>query len=500
MTLELAVLLMKSSIFLLPVPMVIYILGRHFEMLFPDQPNIIMGQVAVALMVLIATPFVIFLPWFAEFIYVVPFLVCGYGFLRFRVSIFHIIFDPYYWTWFLSFLIGTAILISEFDVESAILPQEMLRNGMPIDNEISRMLASAFIEGMPLVFGDWLGVDRPPAFSVFYLLFRLPIEAFSSNYLLLGTLIQSLIFPTIVATVQRLFGPLTRQGWLYVVGMTLLAPLTLHNLAYLWPKIISANYLILFSCFWFADDRRRSESAVAGVCAGIAVLLHGGAFFLLIGAAIVGLTLSAWRLRLLDMAYTLGVFLLCLVPWSLYGSFVQQSHSRLLKWHLAGQIPITELSLGQLLRERYAELGLSGLLGRSVIAFDVQILEPIRNLSWTSGLARFSETFRDVSFFTIPFALGGAGYLILGASVYVAIRGSQLTKEFLFLAFMTTLCWSLLMNSAAAIHEGQYASIYLILIVALGGLASRRGHWVNFFQGVTLALQFASCGLLLYAR
>jgi hypothetical protein len=183
------VLLPLLSLLLLPIPMSLFILGRKFAAYFPDMPNIITGQIMMFAMVIAAMPFVLFFSLAAKFAFAVPLFICLYGAVTLRRSAFGFLFDPYYIVWIGSYLIGFAILISEFPTVDAISTNDMMRNGMPIDNFISKMLADSLMLGQPLVFGDWLGVDRPPALAVWFLLYRLPVEG-ALNYILAGTLIQ----------------------------------------------------------------------------------------------------------------------------------------------------------------------------------------------------------------------------------------------------------------------------------------------------------------------
>lgn len=483
------------SLLLLPIPMVTFILGRKFGAYAPSLPNIIIGQIAVFGLVVLAMPFVLFWAFAAEYAFVIPPLICVYGILTYRQSAFSFLKDPNYILWIGSYLIGFAILTSEFSTVAEISTNDMMRNGMPIDNFISKMLADSLRLGQPLVFGDWLGVDRPPGLAVWFLLFRLPVAG-TENYILAGTLIQSLLIPTCVIMVERLFGKLNRWDILFISATVLLTPLTLNNLAFLWPKIISANFLLLFTLFWFGPQRSRRHALLAGLCAGVAVLLHGGAFFYLIGAALVGLFTDYRAYK--QAAATLVIFAITQIPWWLYGHFIQQPKDRLLKWHLAGQVDVTEKGLGQVLSDRFHDLGVMGVLGRVPLSLKTQFVDPLVELGAATSIKNFAEIFGVVSFFSIPFSLGLLGYVLIGVAMSLALRKNKVWNALLLVFVATTLSWGLLMNASGKIHEGQYASIYLVLILALGAMITGKGGMI--LKYLSLAATGLSLILLIMAR
>jgi hypothetical protein len=273
--------------------------------------------------------------------------------------------------------------------------------------------------------------------------------------------------------VERLFGKLSRWDIVFVAATVLLLPLTLHNLGFLWPKIISANFLLLFTLFWFDPKRNMRLSVLAGFCAGVAVQLHGGAFFYLIGAALVGLITDYRAYK--QVAATLAAFAITQVPWWLYGHFIQEPKDRLLKWHFAGQIEVTEKSLGQVLSERFHELGIMGVLQRLPLSLKTQFVDPLSDLVAATSFKNFAEVFGVVSFFKIPFSLGLIGFVWIGLAMSLVVYKNRSWNTLLMIFVATTLSWGLLMNTAVAIHEGQYASIYLILILATGAMITGKG-------------------------
>jgi hypothetical protein len=483
------------SLLLLPIPMVTFILGRRFSAYLPDLPNIIVGQIAMFALVIAAAPFVLFSAYLAQYAFVIPFLICVYGVATMGWRVLDFMNDRHYIVWIACYLIGFAILISEFANFAEISTNDMMRNGMPIDNFISKMLADSMMMGQPLVFGDWLGIDRPPALAVWFLLFRLPVGG-NIDYVFAGTLLQSLLFPSAIFVTERLFGKLDRIGTIFIGGTLLLAPLTMHNLGFLWPKIISANFLLLFALFWFQDGRNTRHVLLAGFCAGVATQLHGGAFFFLIGAAMVGLPDALRRVK--QAALTTLTFACTQIPWAAYEHLIQPSQDRLLKWHLAGQIDVTEKTLGQVIRERFDVLGFWGVLARVPQSLKMHFIDPAHEMLGAVSLGSMAESFGVLSFFRIPLSMGLFGYLFIIIAALVALRGHRLLRYFFLIFVASTLVWVLMMNTSGAIHEGQYASIYIILIIALGAITS--GKWSNILRPASTTATVCSLVLLIIAR
>ena len=76
-------------------------------------------------------------------------------------------------------------------------------NELPIDNQISLMFAEAMMRGdTQFKFGDWLGSDRPPLMSGFYLLFRSPFLESELAYQIIGTAVQCSVVPISIWVLQ----------------------------------------------------------------------------------------------------------------------------------------------------------------------------------------------------------------------------------------------------------------------------------------------------------
>src|SRR5262249_27487868 len=105
------------------------------------------------------------------------------------------------------------------------------------------------------------------------------------------------------------------------------------------------------------DDQRPSlgQAVLAGVAAALSLLAHGGAFFTLAALALV-LCLPRRFPGITQALAAAAAFVLLLLPWWAYQRFDDPPSDRLIKWHLAGVIPIDDRPISRTLIESYAAL------------------------------------------------------------------------------------------------------------------------------------------------
>ncbi len=231
--------------------------------------------------------------------------------------------------------------------------------GLPVDNEIPRLFAERLIRGESPreLIGDWLSSDRPPLQTGLILLvypmaalLRLPIDVLGQCT---GMWFHLLWIPAIWAVV-RMWGGSRGLSSLVIALMCTGATPVLYTL-YVWPKLGAAALVIGTFLIYFAPgERTAGRLAIAAALAAAGWLAHGGVAFSLIGLAVLALITS--RLRPLPIAAGVLTFLVLATPWIAYQKLYEPPGDRLLKWHIAGVIPIDERSFGETVKQAYGDL------------------------------------------------------------------------------------------------------------------------------------------------
>jgi len=142
-----------------------------------------------------------------------------------------------------------------------------------------------------------------------------------------------------------------------------LLPTAIINTYYVWPKLLSAGYVLFVFALLFcrkpdSDAERKAFGVLIGALAALAMLSHGSSLFALIGFGIVALTFRAWP-PLKTMIHGAATLLAIYMPWAVYQNFIEPPGNRLLKWHFAGVEAIDDRSFFQALRDSYGALSWS---------------------------------------------------------------------------------------------------------------------------------------------
>jgi hypothetical protein len=193
------------------------------------------------------------------------------------------------------------------------------------------------------------------------------------------------------------------------------------------------------------------------------------------------------------------------VPWMLYQHFVDPPGNRLLKWMLAGVIPVDGRGVLPTIVEQYRALFLTQLLGNKggnvmTLLVNMGLLRQL-HLEWTGsfyGSARIAELY-----FLVP----AAGLLLLGALALLLLpsarhRLAEVRPLAAFTALATVAWVTLLWGGSvvpAQIHVGPYANLILfiglcalgvsVLPPLLGGVilaASAAWFAVEWLPGITI--------------
>jgi hypothetical protein len=234
---------------------------------------------------------------------------------------------------------------------------------------------------------------------------------------------------------------------------------------FVWPKLIAAAYVLIFFHFLFIENKIKIRNFMIGISAALAMLSHGGSFFALLGIVIFW-GCSNIKFISLSMIKKVSiwavVFTLFMLPWVFYGKYVDPSYSRLIKWHLAGLIPPSEISLVSALHQAYSEITIDEWLDAkwenittSLKGF-ILLSEPL----FLGKLPEFISDVRVNSFYQ-------AFYSFWFFSPFLALfcwllTGINKISDFLLKIFISSmiglLCWCLLMfiPGSTFIHQGSY--------------------------------------------
>ncbi len=254
--------------------------------------------------------------------------------------------------------------------------------GMPTDNVIPGLLAERLWDGLPPknFLGDWHASDRPPLQAGWLLLTR-PIMAglgFDTDTASTagGICFQLLWVPALWALLRRM-GARPAQSAAIIAAMSFTGFFLLFTI-FTWPKMGAASLLLAAFVVWWTEPSEAGTGdatrfAFGGACAALGWLGHGGVAFSLIGLVPLILVVSRRKSRLRKpwLAAALA-FAIMALPWFGFQKLYDPPGNRLLKWHLAGVIPVDDRSFGRALVENYRAVGWRGALANHLVNLKVQ--------------------------------------------------------------------------------------------------------------------------------
>jgi hypothetical protein len=237
---------------------------------------------------------------------------------------------------------------------------------LPPDNSVPFILAHAVeSDRRPLpdpLYGNWSPSDRPPLQTGIYLSTTsvLGLEKSELQYSVVSSLLQSLWLLGIwaffaAARTSRALAALTTAAILF-------SGFTLVNTLYVWPKLLSAAYLLVVAAIFLTSCssrivEERGCATVLGMCVAGALLAHNGAFIALIALAaylLLRRRVPPWTL----VVPAAVVAALVVAPWIAYQKFVDPPGDKLLKLQVAGILNIdTPHSFTHELVHHYRRIG-----------------------------------------------------------------------------------------------------------------------------------------------
>lgn len=248
---------------------------------------------------------------------------------------------------------------------------------LSIDNFIPKIFADNIYQGyVPKPsFGDWLSSDRPPLQAGIVLWHYAWTHGNRDlPYQVLGTILQLTCLLALWAYLET--ARIDRGPTALILATVLFSGFTLFNAFFVWPKLLSATYLLIVTGYLFTDSdflpgSRWTSGTMVGAAAAFAMLSHGGAAFGLIGIAITLALLRRWPGWRFVVAAGAAAFILYL-PWMLYQKYYDPPGDRLVKMHLAGILePHPNASFHDLAVAQYKAAGWSGVVHNKADNFRV---------------------------------------------------------------------------------------------------------------------------------
>lgn len=358
-----------------------------------------------------------------------------------------------------------------------VLAAERFLAGLPDDNAIPRLFADRLkTDTHPkYLVGDWLSSDRPPLQTGFILLLRpLPAILLHINPVALafavGVLFQMIWVPGLWS-VLRAIGA-SKVETLASVALTGCTGFCLLHSVYTWPKLGAAGLVMgaVGLLLGGSSAAKTSRWSIAGGLSALGMLAHGGVAF-----SLLGLFPILWRRRPTAFALICAavVFLGTMSPWLGYQRFYDPPGNRLVKWHLAGVIPVDTRGTMETLRTSYQEIGWSGTMQHKLANLKALFRDgpwKILSWSWDKAIDRQAE-----EFFNFFRGLGlGSWILLFWFVMRLRAKGAiaELQSGSTFLALwsgLTLAVWVLLMFGPATtiIHQGSLVPLLVLFAFPL---------------------------------
>jgi hypothetical protein len=383
---------------------------------------------------------------------------------------------------------------------------------MPADNELPGIFAQRLIDGQePKHFlGDWLGSDRPPLQTGWDLVFWPPLKGLDVEpgvaHGIAGMWLQLAWVPCGWAVFQ-LLGLKRWQSAGATLAMGTLG-LVLVNSVYVWPKLSAAAFTLVGGLMCLQASRRAagreggarvySVYGLGGLLLVLGWLSHGASAFALIGLG--PLVRWDWR-NWKGWAVAGAVFGVLGSGWVCYQKFYDPPGNRLLKWHLAGVVPLDERGVVETLVAQYKKVGWDGALSARRVNLAMQ-----KDGDWAHLLEFTTTPVRR--YCELTFYPRSAGLLLpLGVLAWVGLAvsrrhrtGVELGVAAQLLAWMlaTWVAWLALMflPSSTLGHQGTYVLPMILYALLLTGIFRVLGRFAPVLVAVQLAYLLAVWGPL----
>ncbi len=320
--------------------------------------------------------------------------------------------------------------------------------------------------------GNWLSSDRPPLQTGFVML-QWPLWRGGTDlpYQLLATGLSTSWLPALWV----LFRVRGAAQWRVAVAVTAtaLTGWVYVSTVYVWPKMLAGTLaLAAFALLVSRDeaDQRARRGVLAVALATLSMLAHGGTAFALIALAPFLFRLHrrvrADSILIRSVLGCAGIAASLYVPWQLYQKYVDPPGNRLMKWQLAGQIPLTDNGLLRTLAIQYGGSPVTSILANKLENVVALVADPVawRTLvpepNWQAGFLGYARIAQVNDLLPAAGLLLLGGFALLFPSARRALAPMAPLAAFvgIAVAFWVVLLWG--SDSVPAInHMGAYAMI-----------------------------------------
>lgn len=363
----------------------------------------------------------------------------------------------------LIFLINLIIIvgtINKFDyTQINIITANIYGLTLPMDNWLPKIFADQLVQGKILtpMIGDWLSSDRPPLQTGMYLLFTHSLLN-DINYLVYSVGMQLLIIIFLMLVFQKIYNSKTLL--LSLLLLITFNSMVFVNCLFVWPKMLSAFYQAIAFYYLYeiaiSSTVKTNPTKFFGIAFILAFLSHGGSIFYLFSLLLI-LFFVLFKTNQVKKSFNVFVYTFFIyTPWMFYQKFIDPPGDRLLKWHLADHIPITNDSFVTVLYAKYSSFSFE-----SYINYKLTQINTVFSELFSKYIALFHDsnlTIIEKSFFYQEYSYFFLSSLFLLLLFFIKIDNA---KEKIFLYLMTSsyilynLIWTSLLMSKPVLHHGS---------------------------------------------
>jgi len=249
-----------------------------------------------------------------------------------------------------------ALLAGFGNTSQPLEPNLLLSNDIrPSDNTLPREFAELLwsseegrLQGMSST--GWRNSDRPPLQAGLAAIVAGPSQILDQRvYFGIGAFCQVLAFLAVVGLRRR--GQIEPAAGHLALGLIALSGLMFFYTIFTWPKLMAAGFVIVAASALHrltgAEERPKAtvrvDIAILMLAFAFAMLSHGAAVFSLVGFALVYGIRALRHRRAAVLLASIAFSVVLYLPWMAHQKLVDPPGDRLVKMHLAGQIPFEDL-------------------------------------------------------------------------------------------------------------------------------------------------------------
>lgn len=378
---------------------------------------------------------------------------------------------------FLILLINTVIFfgtINKFDYSNI---QEITSNiyglKLPIDNWLPKFFADQLISGkvMSPMLGDWLSSDRPPLQTGMYLLLS-SFAVSDLSYITYSVGMQLLLIVFLMLVFKEVYNSNKLSLSLFI--LIFFNNMVFVNSLFVWPKMLSAFFqaIAFYSLYKIMvnNENKLIYYKIFAISFVFAFLSHGGSIFFLIGLFMILMYIMLRTNDLIRVPLITLYMILFYIPWIFYQKLIDPPGDRLLKWHLADYIPITNESFIHILIEKYSSFSIESYITYKLVQVNTVFGELFSK--YISFINDSSSVIINKSFYYQEYSYLLFNSIFLLLIFFIKIE-NQKEKIFIYLLVISyilyNIIWIGLLMSQPVLHHGSsfgwFSGIIAIFLV-----------------------------------